>query len=84
MTDQAPSAATLAAVRKLNTYDPPSESAARKVALRLWPKADPDNLDTIISAWRDQRRPLAKPQDGPIKITVVPIGSGHVRQSLSE
>ena len=58
MTDQVPSAATMFAVRKLGEYDPPSESAARKIALRLWPKADPDNLDTIISLWRDQRRPL--------------------------
>src|SRR5262245_56124468 len=55
MTTSAPSAATLHAVHRLTLHDPRSASEARKVALRLWPKADPNNLDTIVALWRDQK-----------------------------
>ena len=67
MTTSAPSAATLHAVHRLSLYDPGSTSEAREIALRLWPKADPANLDTIVSLWRDQRRPKA-PEPSPVVI----------------
>src|SRR5262245_35690008 len=53
----APSAATLHAVHRLTLYDPRSTSEALKIALRLWPKPDPNNLDTIVALWAAQRRP---------------------------
>jgi hypothetical protein len=80
LTDQAPSAATLAAVRRLNEYAPPSEPAARKTALRLWPKADPIQLETILTLWKAQRRPVApSPSDVITLSSVAPIGVGGIR-----
>ena len=49
MTTQAPSAATMAAARRLDEYAPESAAQARTVALRLWPKIDLGQLDAIIS-----------------------------------
>jgi hypothetical protein len=66
-----PSAATIYAVRKLGEFELTSESEARSIARRLWPNADPSNLDVIISLCNAQRRPVAKPKDAPVIVTKI-------------
>jgi hypothetical protein len=81
MTDQAPSAATLAAVRKLtNEYGPETAAQARKLALRLWPKVDLGQLDAILDAWKAAVRPVTPLRADVITLSsVTPIGAGRVR-----
>ena len=62
-----PSQATLDAVRRLSDACPRSLAEAQALAHRWWPHADPNNLDTIVALWRDQRRPKA-PEVTPVVI----------------
>jgi hypothetical protein len=81
MTDQVPSAATLSAVRKLiNEYGAETALEARKVALRLWPRIDADQLDAILDAWKAAVRPVTPLRADVITLSsVTPIGAGRVR-----
>ena len=42
------------AVRKLLEYAPESESDARKLCSRLWPKMDSDAVQTVMVYWHVQ------------------------------
>jgi hypothetical protein len=80
MTDQAPSPAVLAAVRRLDEYGPDSAAQARTVVLRLWPRIDADQLSLILDIWKDSRRPVAPtPSDVITLSSVAPIGAGRIR-----
>lgn len=45
------------AVRKLLEYAPASESDARRLCARLWPKMDSDAVQTVVVYWHVQAEP---------------------------
>jgi hypothetical protein len=60
------------AVRKLLEYAPASESDARRLCARLWPKMDSDAVQTVVVYWHVQ----AEPQQTPSSLIV---GEGRGR-----
>jgi len=51
----------LYAVRKLLEYAPASESDARRLCARLWPKMDADAVQTVVVYWHVQAEPERTP-----------------------
>jgi hypothetical protein len=49
------------AVRTLLEYAPESESDARKLCSRLWPKMDSDAVQTVMVYWHVQTEPEKTP-----------------------
>ena len=49
------------AVRKLLEYAPASESDARRLCARLWPKMDSDAVQTVVVYWHVQAEPEHTP-----------------------
>ena len=49
------------AVRTLLEYAPDSESDARKLCSRLWPKMDSDAVQTVMAYWHVQTEPEKTP-----------------------
>ena len=45
------------AVRKLLEYGPASESDARDLCSRLWPRMDTDAAQTVLAYWQAQAEP---------------------------
>jgi hypothetical protein len=45
------------AVRRLQEYGPDSESDARRLCARLWPKMDLDAVQTVVAYWQVQVEP---------------------------
>lgn len=45
------------AVRRLQEYAPDSESDARRLCARLWPKMDTDAVQTVLAYWQVQVEP---------------------------
>jgi hypothetical protein len=45
------------AVRRLQEYAPDSESDARRLCARLWPKMDTDAVQTVVTYWQVQVEP---------------------------
>ena len=54
------------AVRKLLEYAPESESDARKLCSRLWPKMDADAVQTVVVYWHVQAEPEKTPSSSVI------------------
>ena len=42
------------AVRRLQEHAPDSESDARRLCARLWPKMDSDAVQTVVAYWQVQ------------------------------
>jgi len=49
------------AVRKLLEYAPSSESDARQLCARLWPKMDSDAVHTVVGYWHVHAEPGSSP-----------------------
>jgi hypothetical protein len=64
------------AVRKLLEYAPDSESDARKLCSRLWPKMDADAVQTVVTYWHVQTDLERTPSSS---LVVAKIGSERVR-----
>jgi hypothetical protein len=45
------------AVRKVLEYAPESESGARDLCSRLWPRMDVDAIQTVVTYWQVQTEP---------------------------
>jgi hypothetical protein len=58
------------AVRKLLEYAPESESEARKLCTRLWPKMDTDATQTVLAYWQVQAEPDKKVRP-PVVVTPI-------------
>ena len=54
------------AVRKLLEYAPESESDARNLCSRLWPKMDADAVQTVVVYWHVQTEPEKTPSSSVI------------------
>jgi hypothetical protein len=54
------------AIRKLLEYAPESESDARKLCSRLWPKMDSDAVHTVVVYWHVQAEPEKTPSSSVI------------------
>jgi len=65
------------AVRKLLEYAPESESDARKLCSRLWPKMDADAVQTVVVYWHVQ----AEPEKTPSSSVIVTRGGGPEKRT---
>ena len=65
------------AVRKLLEYAPESESDARQLCTRLWPKMDSDAVQTVVLYWHVQAEP-----ESTLRFPVIVAESRAGRQDL--
>ena len=68
----------LYAVRKLLEYAPASESDARRLCARLWPKMDADAVQTVVVYWHVQAEPEHTPSSAVLTTAARP---GRIRES---
>jgi len=68
----------LYAVRKLLEYAPASESDARRLCARLWPKMDADAVQTVVVYWHVQAEPEHTPSSAVLTTAARP---GRIQES---
>jgi hypothetical protein len=61
------------AVRTLLEHAPETETAARTLCTRLWPKMDADATQTVLAYWQVQTDPEKTPCSS---VAVVKMGNG--------